>query len=369
MGGCGKTVISQALSKYSNSDAVVYVGCGERGNEMSEVLTDFPELTTMIEGKEEPIMQRTTLVANTSNMPVAAREASIYTGVTEAEYFRDMGYNVSMMADSTSRWAEALREISGRLAEMPAESGYPAHLGSKLAQFYERAGKIQCLGSPGRQGSISIVGAVSPPGGDFSDPVTAATLSIVQVFWGLDKKLAQRKHFPSLNWLLSYSKYIRVLEPFFNKVQNDYGSLRNTANKILQMEDSLNEIVQLVGKESLSEDQKVVMDIAKIIREDFLQQNAFTDYDYMCPLNKSVGMLRCIITLYNCSQKAIGDSPEGAKVSWNQIKTAFGGAADEPNGIIQRVIEGKFKMPKDKDIDEHYNKLCDEIVAGFHNFT
>merc|ERR1711998_355375 len=193
--GCGKTVISQALSKYSNADAVVYVGCGERGNEMAEVLTDFPELTTMIDGKEEAIMQRTTLVANTSNMPVAAREASIYTGVTEAEYFRDMGYNVSMMADSTSRWAEALREISGRLAEMPADSGFPAHLGTKLAQFYERAGKVVCQGSPNRRGSISIVGAVSPPGGDFSDPVTAATLDIVQVFWGLDKARPE-KAFP-----------------------------------------------------------------------------------------------------------------------------------------------------------------------------
>merc|ERR1719181_1145389 len=216
--GCGKTVISQALSKYSNSDVVVYVGCGERGNEMSEVLSDFPELTTMIEGKEEPIMQRTTLVANTSNMPVAAREASIYTGVTEAEYFRDMGYNFSMMADSTSRWAEALREISGRLAEMPADAGYPAYLGARLAAFYERSGRVKCLGQPEREGSITIVGAVSPPGGDFTDPVTSTTLSIVQVFWGLDKKLAQRKHFPSVNWNISFSKYIRILEPFFEKL-------------------------------------------------------------------------------------------------------------------------------------------------------
>merc|ERR1712070_532132 len=226
--GCGKTVISQALSKFSNSDVVVYVGCGERGNEMAEVLKDFPDLKTKIKGKVESIMKRTTLVANTSNMPVAAREASIYTGITLSEYFRDQGQNVSMMADSTSRWAEALREISGRLGEMPADSGYPAYLGARLAAFYERAGRVSCLGSPYREGTVTVVGAVSPPGGDFSDPVTAATLSIVQVFWGLDKKLAQRKHFPSLNWLLSYSKYIRVLEPFFNKVQNDYGSLRNT---------------------------------------------------------------------------------------------------------------------------------------------
>merc|ERR1711976_47477 len=208
--GCGKTVISQALSKYSNSDIIVYVGCGERGNEMSEVLRDFPELTCNVNGREECIMKRTALVANTSNMPVAAREASIYTGITLSEYFRDQGFNVAMMADSTSRWAEALREISGRLAEMPADSGYPAYLGASLAKFYERAGRVRCLGSPNREGSISIVGAVSPPGGDFADPVTSATLSIVQVFWGLDKKLAQRKHFPSVNWNISFSIHPRA---------------------------------------------------------------------------------------------------------------------------------------------------------------
>ena len=216
--GCGKTVISQALSKYSNSDCIIYVGCGERGNEMAEVLAEFPELTLTftdpeglhpeMKGKEVDIMQRTVLVANTSNMPVAAREASIYTGITLAEYYRDMGYNVSMMADSTSRWAEALREISGRLAEMPADAGYPAYLGARLASFYERAGRVQCKGRPEREGSVTIVGAVSPPGGDFSDPVTSATLAIVQVFWGLDKHLAQRKHFPSVNWLMSYTKYV-----------------------------------------------------------------------------------------------------------------------------------------------------------------
>merc|ERR1712003_598926 len=234
--GCGKTVISQALSKYSNSDCVVYVGCGERGNEMAEVLTDFPELTTMINGKERPIMGRTTLVANTSNMPVAAREASIYTGITLAEYMRDMGLNVAMMADSTSRWAEALREISGRLAEMPADSGYPAYLGARLASFYERAGKVSCLGSPARNGSVTIVGAVSPPGGDFSDPVTVATLGIVQVFWGLDKKLAQRKHFPSVNWSQSYSKYVRALETYYEENFPDFVPLRTKIKEILQEE-------------------------------------------------------------------------------------------------------------------------------------
>merc|ERR1712230_206413 len=215
----------------------VYVGCGERGNEMSEVLTDFPELTTIIEGKEEPIMQRTTLVANTSNMPVAAREASMYTGICLAEYFRDMGYNVAMMADSTSRWAEALREISGRLAEMPADAGYPAYLGARLATFYERAGRVQCIGNPDREGSVTVVGAVSPPGGDFTDPVTSATLSIVQVFWGLDKKLAQRKHFPSVNWNISFSKYIRILEPFFGALDDSYGRLQQKVKEILQKED------------------------------------------------------------------------------------------------------------------------------------
>jgi len=367
--GCGKTVISQSLSKFSNSDCIVYVGCGERGNEMAEVLCDFPELTVDIDGKEQPIMKRTTLVANTSNMPVAAREASIYTGITLAEYYRDMGMNVSMMADSTSRWAEALREISGRLGEMPADSGYPAYLGARLAAFYERAGRAACLGSPTREGTVTVVGAVSPPGGDFSDPVTAATLSIVQVFWGLDKKLAQRKHFPSLNWLISYTKYMRVLEPFFNNIDEEYAFLRNTAREILQTEDSLSEIVQLVGKESLSEDQKVVMEIAKILREDFLQQNAFTDFDYTCPLNKSIGMLKTIITLYTCCQKAIQDSPADQKVTWAQIKTAFGGPADTPNGIIQKVIDTKFIMPKDPDMDAKYRTLCEEILMGFQNFT
>lgn len=260
--GCGKTCISQALSKYSNSDCIIYVGCGERGNEMAEVLDDFPRLKTRINGKEYDIMKRTCLVANTSNMPVAAREASIYTGITLAEYFRDMGFNVAMMADSTSRWAEALREISGRLAEMPADAGFPAYLGAKLAQFYERAGRVTCLGSPNREGSISIVGAVSPPGGDFADPVTSATLSIVQVFWGLDKKLAQRKHFPSVNWNISFSNYDRVLGEYYNKHDPEFMPLKEAIKKILQQEDELTEIVQLVGKDSLSEDQKAILKVS-----------------------------------------------------------------------------------------------------------
>jgi len=362
--GCGKTVISQALSKYSNSDVVVYVGCGERGNEMAEVLSDFPELTTQIEGKEEAIMQRTTLVANTSNMPVAAREASIYTGVTTAEYFRDQGYNVAMMADSTSRWAEALREISGRLAEMPADSGYPAYLGARLASFYERSGRVQCLGSPAREGSITVVGAVSPPGGDFTDPVTSATLSIVQVFWGLDKKLAQRKHFPSINWNISFSKYIRVLEPFFEQYDPEYQMLQQKMKEILQTEDDLQEIVQLVGKDSLSEDQKCTLEVAKIVREDFLQQNGFTDYDFMCPLAKTIGMMKVIVTFHESAQKVILESTGDNKIGWYTIYTTM-------REIITKITSMKFEMPRQP--ETHFRKvfaeLVDEIAAGFRTLT
>lgn len=363
--GCGKTVISQALSKYSNSDVVVYVGCGERGNEMAEVLSDFPELTTVIEGKEEAIMQRTTLVANTSNMPVAAREASIYTGVCTAEYFRDMGYNVAMMADSTSRWAEALREISGRLAEMPADAGYPAYLGARLASFYERSGRVMCLGSPERHGSISIVGAVSPPGGDFTDPVTSATLSIVQVFWGLDKKLAQRKHFPSVNWNISFSKYIRVLEPYFETFDPEYGMLQQRVKEILQTEDDLQEIVQLVGKDSLSEDQKCTLEVAKIVREDFLQQNGFSEYDFMCPLSKTIGMMKVIVHFHDTAQKVIAESTGDHKIGWNTINQSM-------RETIVKITSMKFEMPRQP--DAHFKvvfqeKLVDEITAGFRNLT
>merc|ERR1711908_249860 len=333
--GCGKTVISQALSKYSNAECVVYVGCGERGNEMSEVLTDFPELTTIIEGKEEAIMQRTTLVANTSNMPVAAREASIYTGVTTAEYFRDMGKNVAMMADSTSRWAEALREISGRLAEMPADAGYPAYLGARLASFYERSGRVNCIGSPAREGSVTIVGAVSPPGGDFTDPVTSATLSIVQVFWGLDKKLAQRKHFPSVNWNISFSKYIRILEPYFEKLDPEYGMLQQKMKEILQKEDDLQEIVQLVGK---------------IIREDFLQQNGFSDYDFFCPLAKTIGMMGVIVAFHECSQKAMAEFTGDQKVTWNTISVAMKDLVKEILNVklYEKVVTAFRNLAEDK---------------------
>merc|ERR1711937_688051 len=367
--GCGKTVISQSLSKFSNSDAIIYVGCGERGNEMAEVLKDFPDLkmsfvdpATGKEGKID-IMKRTTLVANTSNMPVAAREASIYTGITLAEYIRDMGYNVSMMADSTSRWAEALREISGRLAEMPADSGYPAYLAARLASFYERSGKVQCLGNPSRNGSVTIVGAVSPPGGDFSDPVTSATLGIVQVFWGLDKKLAQRKHFPSLNWLISYSKYIQALAPYYEKADPTFVFLRTKVKEILQHEEDLNEIVQLVGKDSLAEADKITMEVAKIIREDYLQQNAYTPYDKYCPFYKSVWMLRNIVQFHEEAQRAIESSTAERKITWNLIKSQL-------NQLIYKVTSMKFQNCKTEGQDKveaHYKALNEEIVSSFQN--
>jgi len=355
--GCGKTVISQSLSKYSNSDCIVYVGCGERGNEMAEVLMEFPELTTRVNGIDESIMKRTTLVANTSNMPVAAREASIYTGITLAEYFRDMGYNVSMMADSTSRWAEALREISGRLAEMPADSGYPAYLGARLASFYERAGKVVCLGSPKREGSVTIVGAVSPPGGDFSDPVTSATLSIVQVFWGLDKKLAQRKHFPSVNWLQSYSKYLKALEPHYEERDPEFVSLRTKIKEILQEEDELTEIVQLVGKDSLAESDKVTLEVAKLIKDDFLQQNGFTSYDRFCPFWKTVWMMRNIVHFYRKAQKAIELSSEEKKVTWLTIKNAM-------SDLIYQLTSMKFQDPATGE-----EKVCAALKAVNEEIT
>ncbi|CAA6669608.1 unnamed protein product [Spirodela intermedia] len=356
--GCGKTVISQALSKYSNSDTVVYVGCGERGNEMAEVLMDFPQLTmTLPDGREESVMKRTTLVANTSNMPVAAREASIYTGITIAEYFRDMGYNVSMMADSTSRWAEALREISGRLAEMPADSGYPAYLAARLASFYERAGKVKCLGGPDRTGSVTIVGAVSPPGGDFSDPVTSATLSIVQ-------KLAQRKHFPSVNWLISYSKYSKALESFYEKFDPDFIDIRTKAREVLQREDDLNEIVQLVGKDALAESDKITLETAKLLREDYLAQNAFTPYDKFCPFYKSVWMMRNIIYFNTLANQAVerGAGPDGQKLTYSVIKHRLG-------DLFYRLVSQKFEDPAEGEdvLVGKFKQLYDDLTSGFRN--
>eukprot|EP01025_Chloroclados_australasicus_P028235 TRINITY_DN27_c0_g1_i4.p1 TRINITY_DN27_c0_g1~~TRINITY_DN27_c0_g1_i4.p1 ORF type:complete len:646 (+),score=96.77 TRINITY_DN27_c0_g1_i4:171-1940(+) len=363
--GCGKTVISQSLSKYSNSDGIIYVGCGERGNEMAEVLMDFPQLTmTLPDGREESIMKRTTLVANTSNMPVAAREASIYTGITLSEYFRDMGYNFAMMADSTSRWAEALREISGRLAEMPADSGYPAYLGARLASFYERSGRVACLGSPEREGSVTIVGAVSPPGGDFSDPVTSATLGIVQVFWGLDKKLAQRKHFPSVNWLISYSKYLNALEPFYEKFDSEFTQLRQVAREVLQKEDELNEIVQLVGKDALAEGDKIILETARFLKEDFLQQNGFSKYDKYCPFYKSVGMMRNIVTFHRLATQAIErtstGNQDGQKITFNIIKAKLG-------DLLYKVSSQKFEDPADGEdvVKTRLGELNNELKEKF----
>ncbi|KAI1242219.1 hypothetical protein IHE44_0005736 [Lamprotornis superbus] len=360
--GCGKTVISQSLSKYSNSDVIIYVGCGERGNEMSEVLRDFPELTMEVDGKVESIMKRTALVANTSNMPVAAREASIYTGITLSEYFRDMGYHVSMMADSTSRWAEALREISGRLAEMPADSGYPAYLSARLASFYERAGRVKCLGNPEREGSVSIVGAVSPPGGDFSDPVTSATLGIVQVFWGLDKKLAQRKHFPSVNWLISYSKYTRALDEYYDKHFTEFVPLRTKAKEILQEEEDLAEIVQLVGKASLAETDKITLEVAKLIKDDFLQQNGYTPYDRFCPFYKTVGMLSNMIAFYDMARRAVETTAQSDnKITWSIIR-------ENMSEILYRLTSMKFKDPvKDGEtkIKADYAQLFEDMQNAF----
>uniref|UniRef100_A0AC34QHI7 H(+)-transporting two-sector ATPase n=2 Tax=Panagrolaimus sp. JU765 TaxID=591449 RepID=A0AC34QHI7_9BILA len=362
--GCGKTVISQSLSKYSNSDAIIYVGCGERGNEMSEVLRDFPELTMEVDGATTSIMKRTALVANTSNMPVAAREASIYTGITLAEYFRDMGLNVAMMADSTSRWAEALREISGRLGEMPADSGYPAYLAARLASFYERAGKVRCLGNPEREGSVTIVGAVSPPGGDFADPVTSATLGIVQVFWGLDKKLAQRKHFPSINWLISYSKYMRALDDYYEKNYPEFVALRTKCKEILQEEEDLSEIVQLVGKASLAESDKITLEVAKIIKDDFLQQNGYTPYDRFCPFYKTVGMMKNMIAFYDFAKHAVETTAQSDnKVTWNTIR-------DHMGDLMYQLSSMKFKDPQkdgEEKIKKDYDELYEAMQTAFRN--
>jgi len=361
--GCGKTCISQALSKHSNASGIIYVGCGERGNEMAEVLQDFPDLTTNIGGVEVPIMLRTCLVANTSNMPVAAREASIYTGITLAEYYRDMGMDVAMMADSTSRWAEALREISGRLGEMPGDAGYPAYLGTKLASFYERAGLAECIGTPDRRGSVTIVGAVSPPGGDFADPVTASTLAIVQVFWGLDKKLAQKKHFPSVNWTDSFSKYERALGMHYKKIgMGAYIENINTFKQILQDEKNLQEIVQLVGKESLGEEQKVALEVAKLIREHFLAQNAFTPYDYTCPLHKTAGMLTVISKFYHLCIAAVTATGE-RRMTYSRIKGHL------EKEIVRITSMKNFEPTMEKDaVVAALAKLHDDIVKKFRGF-
>ena len=311
--GSGKTVVQHQLAKWSDVDIVIYIGCGERGNEMTDVLREFPELKDPRTG--ESLMKRTVLIANTSDMPVAAREASVYTGITIAEYFRDMGYDVAVIADSTSRWAEALREMSGRLEEMPGEEGYPAYLASRLAQFYERAGSVECIGSDERRGSLTAVGAVSPPGGDLSEPVSQATMRIVKVFWALDANLAYKRHFPAINWLNSYSLYLDSLKPWFDEnlgpvfVEN-----RGRAMTILQNEASLNEIVQLVGKDSLSPGDQLTLEVARMVREDFLQQNAFTDVDGYSSYDRQEKLLNLILHYEDLCRAAIAEGADVMKL-------------------------------------------------------
>ncbi|XP_037601389.1 V-type proton ATPase catalytic subunit A [Cebus imitator] len=368
--GCGKTVISQSLSKYSNSDVIIYVGCGERGNEMSEVLRDFPEVCIKLQIISTLCTYCFKVFLRVEKTRILYANIVTYNnilpnlGITLSEYFRDMGYHVSMMADSTSRWAEALREISGRLAEMPADSGYPAYLGARLASFYERAGRVKCLGNPEREGSVSIVGAVSPPGGDFSDPVTSATLGIVQVFWGLDKKLAQRKHFPSVNWLISYSKYMRALDEYYDKHFTEFVPLRTKAKEILQEEEDLAEIVQLVGKASLAETDKITLEVAKLIKDDFLQQNGYTPYDRFCPFYKTVGMLSNMIAFYDMARRAVETTAQSDnKITWSIIREHMG-------DILYKLSSMKFKDPvKDGEakIKSDYAQLLEDMQNAFRS--
>jgi len=342
--GSGKTVVQHQLAKWADSDVVVYVGCGERGNEMTEILTTFPELTDPKSGR--PLMERTVLIANTSNMPVAAREASIYTGVTIAEYFRDMGYDVALMADSTSRWAEALREISGRLEEMPGEEGYPAYLGRKLAEFYERAGNSIIQSSQERRGSVTIIGAVSPPGGDISEPVSQNTLRVTRVFWGLDASLAQRRHFPSINWLTSYSLYLTELRNWFaEKVSPRWYEVYAKSMEILQKESELQEVAQLVGYDALPENEKEVLDIARSIREDFLQQSAFDEVDTYCPLRKQYLMLDAIIKMDELEKYSVS---KGITIS-------------ELQSMPFREKLSRFKEVKYDQVEDYYNSLINEM--------
>lgn len=327
--GSGKTVVQHQLAKWSDVDLVVYIGCGERGNEMTDVLREFPELIDPRTGKS--LMMRTVLIANTSDMPVAAREASIYTGITIAEYYRDMGYSVAVIADSTSRWAEALREMSGRLEEMPGEEGYPAYLTSRLAQFYERAGKVVCLGSDGRQGALSAIGAVSPQGGDISEPVTQATLRIVKVFWGLDSSLAYRRHFPAINWLNSYSLYRDRLSDWFDEnVSKSWMAKTGRLLKILQSENDLQEIVKLVGVDSLSPSDRLTLEVAQSIREDFLQQDAFGEVDSYTPLDKQNALMELIFSFADKAEKAIAAGVDVQKIAELPVRERIGRAKAVP---------------------------------------
>jgi len=334
--GSGKTVTQHQLAKWSDVDIVVYIGCGERGNEMTDVLREFPELTDPRTG--ESLMQRTVLIANTSDMPVAAREASVYTGITIAEYYRDMGYHVAVIADSTSRWAEALREMSGRLEEMPGEEGYPAYLGSRLAQFYERAGRVICNGRDGREATLSAIGAVSPPGGDISEPVSQATLRIVKVFWGLDSALAYRRHFPAINWLTSYSLYFDRLKGWYDgNVSPHFIAQRNEAMKLLQKESELDEIVKLVGVDALSPNDRLVMETAQMLREDFLQQNAMSDTDSYCSVEKQCKLMELILTYHDLAQKALASGAPLNKVIGLPARDRVGRAKDVPQSDYEKI--------------------------------
>ena len=344
--GSGKTVIQHQLAKWAEADIVVYIGCGERGNEMTDVLNEFPELKDPKTGQS--LMQRTVLIANTSDMPVAAREASIYTGITIAEYFRDMGYSVALMADSTSRWAEALREMSGRLEEMPGEEGYPAYLGSRLAQFYERAGDVVTLGKEGREGALSVIGAVSPPGGDISEPVSQATLRIVKVFWGLDSALAYKRHFPAINWLKSYSLYLNDMEKWFNaNVAGDWMSCRQEMMALLQDEAELEEIVKMVGMDALSAGDRLKMEAARSFREDFLHQNSFHEIDTYTSLKKQHLMMKLVLGFYDKSVEAL---KEGAAV----------------NDLIKMSVReqiGRYKYTPEDQLDTQYEAVVKELAA------
>ena len=348
--GSGKTVIQHQLAKWAEADIVVYIGCGERGNEMTDVLNEFPELKDPKTGQS--LMERTVLIANTSDMPVAAREASIYTGITIAEYFRDMGYSVALMADSTSRWAEALREMSGRLQEMPGEEGYPAYLGSRLAQFYERAGKVISCGSDDRIGSLSVIGAVSPPGGDISEPVSQATLRIVKVFWGLDSALAYKRHFPAINWLTSYSLYTDSMGEWFDKnVSDKWMSDRQRLMSLLQDEAELEEIVKMVGMDALSAEDRLKMEAARSIREDFLHQNSFHEVDTYTSLKKQFLMMELVIAFYDCALEALR---QGAPIQ-KLINMA----------VRERI--GRYKYTEDAQIDSEYEKIVNELHAEIAN--
>lgn len=352
--GTGKTVIQTQLAKWSDADVTVYVGCGERGNEITDALREFPELEDTKSGK--PLMDKTILVANTSNMPIAAREASVYTGITIAEYYRDMGYDVAMMADSTSRWAEAMREMSARLEEMPGEAGYPAYLGSRIASFYERAGQVTCQGSDERTGSVSVIAAVSPPGGDFSEPVSQATLKVTKAFWGLDESLAAKKHFPAINWLTSYSQYLANVEPYFEeRTDQDWGTLRQEAMSILQKENQLQDIVRLVGMDALSMKDRLIMEVAEYLRDMYLQQDAFDDIETYNSTTKMYVLLKGIITFYREAAQALTEDPElevqtltnsGVRERIAQIQNQQEGEVDDVKTVVSDIQQEVAKVTK-----------------------